>query len=503
MKIIGGTQLYTIDERFARLSPYLNTLLDTEVGCDMKDDAYVIDNFPLLGKYLDYIQGKEFTLDATEKDEFLDMYDYFGHDANKYQMYETDMIPMKMHDNWVRDNLYMLELWRDPLYDLVEVPALEERVQKILSEIHLVENSYIAGGAAMYMAGWTDSYNDIDIFFTDKNALTDLLLQRSKHVIECLKASGDWTNMLVYGVTKNAVHICEAQGILRLYKAPTEIVHGFDVDCCGILYDLHTGKLWATKRAYWSFLNKMNIFDPERASPSYVSRLVKYMRRGYDIYIPYFSQLEINEQSVQDWKDTVLNMYYNNIESYIILLDENDKGALTLPDKYLEEVRIRGRDNYVPLPEEYYFLFSEDEKDRIFIEERMLKSMKKMDLSYPWGQIVKFIGDYYTTSVKESDQDILFLAKTLRVYTNRLNTNISDYDPEFVEMFRRFTSEEVEDTTPLLKEVMTEIIYRNGTLIMPDLEWKEQNPMEQISSTFNPTPITDIKEWLRESQFFL
>jgi len=31
------------------------------------------------------------------------------------------------------------------------------------------------------------------------------------------------------------------------------------------------------------------------------------------------------------------------------------------------------------------------------------------------------------------------------------------------------------------------------------LRWKSQNPMEQVSSTCNPTPIENIREWYRTS----
>jgi hypothetical protein len=47
--------------------------------------------------------------------------------------------------------------------------------------------------------------------------------------------------------------------ILRLYNSPTEVVHGFDLDCVGILYDPFfenedgtKGAIFATKRCMYS-----------------------------------------------------------------------------------------------------------------------------------------------------------------------------------------------------------------------------------------------------------
>ena len=463
----------------------------------MMGDTYILDEFPLLDKYINYLQGKEFSLSPDEKEEFLQMCDFFGHDVKKYYMYDVEIIPMKMHDDWVRDNLYKLELWKDPFYDLMEIPIVGDRVQETLDKVKLVDGSYIAGGAAMYMAGWIDVHKDIDIFFTNKNALSEILL------LECKSISDEFGHS--FYVSKNAVDISyHVQGILRLYKAPTEIVHGFDVDCCGILYDHLSGKLWATKRAYWSFKNKMNIFDPERASPSYIPRLVKYMRRGYDIFVPFFTQLKIDEDAVQKWKDKVKEQYFENISHDIVVIDEDDIGKFTsLPDKYKKVDVYSAYDEpvYVPLPDKYYVLFDEKYKNRIFIRDFELEGMSLIDLSYPWGQMVRYIGEPYNSSTNESNQDILFLAKVLHVYGSRRSLKLSDYESDLGDKFRRLSNDELSERE--VDELLPKFTCKNDVLHSPEIKWKEQNPMEQVTSTFNPQPIPDLKEWLRESQFFM
>jgi hypothetical protein len=62
----------------------------------------------------------------------------------------------------------------------------------------------------------------------------------------------------------------EIQIILRQYKCPAEVVYGFDVDCCSILYD--GVNYYTTERAQYSQLNKINHFDCDRMSNSYIYR---------------------------------------------------------------------------------------------------------------------------------------------------------------------------------------------------------------------------------------
>lgn len=148
--------------------------------------------------------------------------------------------------------MYKLKLYEDPFYGLEEVPM----VNKDKGNISLGDGMYVAGGYAMYLAGWTDYWGDIDIFVCDIESAKKYLMKQCDYVTlydSCIVPYND-----------RCVQI-----ILRLYKAPTEIVHGFDLDCCGILWDGE--KLWATKRAIWAYKN--NWFDPERASPSYAYRL--------------------------------------------------------------------------------------------------------------------------------------------------------------------------------------------------------------------------------------
>jgi hypothetical protein len=95
-----------------------------------------------------------------------------------------------------------------------------------------------------------------------------------------------------------AIPVKEYQCILRLYRSASEILHGFDVDCCSVGYD---GKdLWITDRALYALVNKSNTVNFDRMSPSYLDRLVKYGTRGFAIAIPNFSKASVNYKEIEN-----------------------------------------------------------------------------------------------------------------------------------------------------------------------------------------------------------
>lgn len=75
------------------------------------------------------------------------------------------------------------------------------------------------------------------------------------------------------------------QIILRLYRAPTEIVHGFDLDASGFLY--HNNKFMGTNRALHAVATMTNYIALSRASATYHRRLIKYLKnKGFRIRSP-------------------------------------------------------------------------------------------------------------------------------------------------------------------------------------------------------------------------
>ena len=75
------------------------------------------------------------------------------------------------------------------------------------------------------------------------------------------------------------------QFILRLYNSLSEIIHGFDLDACCILYTFD-GEIYTTERGFYSLKHKTNFFNFDRMSPSREYRDIKYVDKGIKLWIP-------------------------------------------------------------------------------------------------------------------------------------------------------------------------------------------------------------------------
>lgn len=102
----------------------------------------------------------------------------------------------------------------------------------------------------------------------------------------------------------------EIQVILRLYQTPSEVLHGFDVDCCSLGFD--GKKIWATQRALYALTRGYNTINFGRLSPSYEYRLVKYGTRGMSIRVPNLDRDKIKvaelEARWQQWKEDLKDL---------------------------------------------------------------------------------------------------------------------------------------------------------------------------------------------------
>lgn len=214
---------FIIEDKYAGYSPYLSLIEDTEVGVDVDEDGAILIDYHeplLLEQYLKFLEGEDFFM--TE--EVALVFQFMGH-RNDME-YPIDFWKIKLQDNWIRDNFYGLKLGEtDPYYGLVKIPK-----QQDTPTYNLLPDVYIAGGAALFMAGES-------------------------------------------------------------------------IDCSGVIYDGQD--LWATKRAMYSIENKVNWFDPDRMSPSYVYRLCKYMRRGYEIRVPLSHEVKINQEGLDELTNMV------------------------------------------------------------------------------------------------------------------------------------------------------------------------------------------------------
>jgi hypothetical protein len=180
------------------------------------------------------------------------------------------------------------------------------------------DNVVIAGGYALYRFfeynGKNMSYSDVDFFIhscTEERAreiillIVDLIKQTYRYV-DVMNSQHAYTLKIQF---KNKI-----QFIKRLYQSPSEIIHGFDVDCACILMTLDNLPLfYATERGYYAIKNKCNFINFDHLSPSYEHRCLKYLERNFDLFIPQMTYFKQNVSFDQ-------NAYPNPLRGgYIIL----------------------------------------------------------------------------------------------------------------------------------------------------------------------------------------
>ena len=116
------------------------------------------------------------------------------------------------------------------------------------------------------------------------------------------------------------------QIILRLYKTQAEILHGFDVDSCCVGSD--GTNIYMTKRSHYAFKHMVNFVDFDRASPTYEYRLLKYMKRGFSVYVPELDCTRIKSLTV-DLEKRLANEFAKSLRGLDILLYTS---YLTIPN---------------------------------------------------------------------------------------------------------------------------------------------------------------------------
>lgn len=361
MKFVNSTDIFDVEDKYLWYIPFFKGFLSfNELNAGNEIPFIDFDTNDIVN-IIDFAMGNDFNMEDESDEDFFSLMGF----PNELD-YNLDVFKMKLHDNWVRDNMYRLELYRDPYYDLVEVPIVPSMVEAYLGKgwkedsiwSQLGKTIFIAGGSVLDMI-WVqndestkditkeDSYKsaglrlefwrntefdevkntasdgrsgDIDVFFvTDpttsegiiNSILDDKVIRGNavsvtrtgiKHESELSrkglsrKYAADWFPEGFYASDDGHRYGYKIQFILRSYLCPTEIVHGFDVDCTGVLFD--GTKAYATRRALFSIKKQTNWFDPSRSSPTYARRLAKYYKRGYKIELPLLDKRNIDDCKV-------------------------------------------------------------------------------------------------------------------------------------------------------------------------------------------------------------
>lgn len=448
----------------------------SEISSDIKDTHFAA--------YIAYLQGRVPFMD----DEGMMLFDFLGH-PNVFQ-YPASFWGVKLHDNWVRNNFYAKKLYENPMYDLTKfIPGNTDEYEKRREEVIFIlkdilnldeptdflgKGIYIAGGAALYVAGVIDYLNDIDMFITSRDTYKKLVRE----------FEGLDLNITDNSITIDFRYEHSIQIIRRLYTCPSEIVHGFDLDCVGMLFD---GKdCWMTKRTTYSILNKVNWFDPQRASPTYGYRLCKYARRGFQIELPLFTKDMLNQEAINNEFKSIEFTYLNQLDKYIRIgfVKESKRVLQSIYKKYQLSTESRAmfvdQDilDYIPDQAKSYLQYS---------IQKIIDNRKEKGLDVQNWDIHGYLNAYIGGGSFPDAVSNILMAKFYNFYSHQ-NSVVSDYEYS-------------KDKIPKYMDVK-----KNNIQDLENLSLMEQDPMKQLTGTFFPEPIDteeDLLNWYRSTPFVI
>lgn len=176
-----GSSGLNVLRKHVEYSPLLKTMLESGVGLAK-------------GEHGDIILGAEW--DEKDLEEYFGFlvsgrFDYFNEKMAvllDFMGHRNDLdLPLDdwkvlLEDKWTRDNMYRLELWKDPYHGLVRISPIMRRIN-IMNEVSSINGTWrvseerhgrvylppqgtvVAGSAALWMAGGIEKYSDIDHFF--------------------------------------------------------------------------------------------------------------------------------------------------------------------------------------------------------------------------------------------------------------------------------------------------------------------------------------------------
>lgn len=302
------------------------------------------------------------------------------------------------------------------------------------------------------------------------------------------------------------------QVVLRIYRSPSEVLHGFDVDSCAVGYD--GNHIWATHRALFALINGYNTVNFNRLSPSYPFRLVKYAMRGMSIFVPDFDRDRIEEDALERRFNQYLTKrkrragyrYIRKLTGLDYLLYSeyhwrrlrgNDKVAQTLI-KLAEENSDYNK--YDPVPFTRYFFASfvgqtvttlleyligsaplYPEASAQYMPHVMAILEKLMPLPWPpYVDLVPVVVLNYTQHLHNSVLSLkvnnFFLKKSpIFFVTSDQLDQILEIDPDLYAIFQILTHDRVD--------------------IPQQTRFKTIQPGEQMTNTFNQLVLADNRVW--------
>lgn len=265
------------------------------------------------------------------------------------------------------------------------------------------------------------------------------------------------------------IDVFKVQIILRLYKTPSEVLHGFDVDSCCVGYD--GKKFWATERAMYAFKHSTNTVNFGRLSPSYEYRLVKYAARGFGIYVPKLDGNRVDRKLLQrEYSMSKWELQDKEIKGLSILLLYNEKVDPDRKNKKGNPARKPFKNLVRRTPEE------------------------KSDYA-PYKTTGMTLEDFVVFSSEVTS------VKLPREYKNVYINSLIEAEDQATEVtFIRASSDKLEEILDIDERVvkLAHELSPLTTFVLPlKTEWKTTNPGEQMTNTFHQIVLQNNEEWYK------
>ncbi len=353
----------------------------------------------------------------------------------------------------------------------------------------------LAAGSAVGQFIMGDQSNDIDLFIYGSNIdeANKIIRRILKHVIKYennkynkLKTgnstvTGDNSAVtddsdvinetnITFIKRKNTITIDEydIQLILRIYKSPSEIIHGFDLGSSAVGFD--GSNLYFTSLSKFAYEYGCNIVDTTRRSTTYERRLIKYFDRGFEIILPRFN-IKKTSNRLMDLYD--LNEYcempylvftYKCVTGNKIVVSQfYNKKNTTISDYGVTDVC----DEYSAFYSNLYNILHHKFDDFVVVS----KNINDIILG-----IHKFLGnkiDYFYANLEKSIQSDKFPTSVVEKY-------ITICSCEDVFKARHYPTAIINQQVTHVKNLIKNVSGIGG------IKWMITDPMTQLTSSYNP-----------------
>ncbi len=415
------------------------------------------------------LKNEDYMRNNMYKEEFKD------HPMNTepyYNLYRVDRELINRINNEIKDNSYDYFNMRDILFKTfkdfndIKIDKLYIEILDELFEGKYNKNIFVAGGYVYnLMMGISIFNSDIDIFLHSCDP------DKAEEIInEIYRLVSEFHKVFVVSRTKNAITFktnSEFQVILRLYKSPSEILHGFDVDCCCVGYDGED--LWMTKRAYYAFTHSYNTVNFDRLSPTYENRLVKYGKRGMSILVP--------------------NIKINNINTYeLVKYDKKLMGYDT--NKY---IKLEGLDKLLVMDHKK----SNDKKNFNILSNNAEKLSDYDENTEKISTYDKSVFQFVLLHLMEKNDKYKKYKDFMEKYEDNLLVNSLKDGGRFYYMKMNIeeNNQSIDEILHIPDEIYEVLSLLKTMSFEKDVSFKTTNPGEQMTNTFHSIVLENNDKW--------